>query len=158
MTTPEGGPDFRGLSGQLIETPFTAARVSEDILKRLTTDRYAWLTTVAGTGIPTPTLVWFRFDGTSFTVYSHPNSARITHVFQHPGVSLHLESDGIGSSLVIVGGTAAVTAEGADPRKDEAFWAKYHVEAELTGLAEAVGHHSARITITPTTLWTTIAT
>lgn len=153
---PGGGADFRGLAGQLIETPFTAVSVSEDIHKRLTTDRYAWLTTVAGSGIPAPTLVWFRFDGKAFTVYSHPQSARITHVFEHPGVSLHLESDGIGSSLVIVGGTAAVTAEGMDPREDEAFWAKYHVEAEVTGLTEAIGDYSARITITATTLWTTI--
>lgn len=148
--------EFRGLAGQLVETPFAAANISEGILKRITTERYAWLTTVGGSGIPTPTLVWFRFDGKTFTVYSHPHSTRITHIFAHPGVSLHLESDGIGSGLVVVGGTASVTAEGADPRTDQVFWAKYHVEAELTGLTTAIEGHSTRITITPSTLWTTI--
>ncbi|MGV0993301.1 MAG: pyridoxamine 5'-phosphate oxidase family protein [Mycobacterium sp.] len=157
-TTPDGGSDFRGLSGQLTELPFTTISLSEDIHKRLVTARYAWLTTIASSGIPTPMLVWFRFDGKTLTVYSQPRAARITHVFQHPEVSLHLESDGTGSSLVIIGGTAAVTAEGVDPRDDREFWAKYHVEAEITGIGEAIQSFSSRITITPTTLWTTIPT
>lgn len=151
-------PDQRGLSGQLTESAFTDTVVSDDIRKRLSIERYAWLTTVDRSGVPTPTLVWFRFDGKSVTVYSHPRAARVTHIFEHPQVSLHLESDGTGSSLVIAGGTAAVTAEGVDPREDREFWAKYHVEAEMTGLAEAIGTYSSRISITPTTLWTTIPT
>lgn len=150
--------DFRGLSGQLNQVPITGVGLSDDILKRLMTERYAWLTTVDRYGIPMPTLVWFRFDGRIFTVYSHPHSARITNVFAHPEVSLNLESDGIGSGLLIVGGAAAVTAEGVDPRDDHEFWAKYHVEAEVTGLAEAIAGYSSRITITPTQLWTTIPT
>ena len=51
-----------------------------------------------------------------------------------------------------------VTAEGVDPRDDREFWAKYHVEAELLGLGEAISSHSVRITITPTTLLTTLST
>lgn len=147
--------DFRGVSGHLTEKPFSAVAVSEGILKRLSTDRYAWLTTISRSGIPTPMLVWFRFDGKTVTVYSKPRADRVTHVFEHPEVSLHLESDGTGGGLVIIGGTAAVTAEGVDPRDDPEFWAKYHVEADITGMAQAISGHSSRITITPTTLWTT---
>ncbi len=150
--------DFRGLSGQLNEVQLADAALSDEVLKRLSTARYAWLTTVDRSGIPMPTLVWFRFDGRILTVYSHPRSTRITHVFEHPEVSLHLESDGVGSRLLIIGGTAAVTAEGVDPRDDHEFWAKYHVEAEVTGLADAIADYSSRITITPTVLRTTFAT
>ena len=73
-------------------------------------------------------------------------------------VSLHLESDGFGSGIVIIGGKAAVTAEGVDPRDDNEFWAKYHMEAEALGLGDAIASYSVRITITPTTLRTTFPT
>lgn len=158
MSTKDDELEFRGLSGRLVETAFASTTLSEDIHKRLSTARYAWLTTVNQSGIPMPTLVWFRFDGKCMTVYSPPRAPRITHIFEHPQVSLHLESDGIGSSLVIAGGSAAVVAEGVDPRDDPEFWAKYHVEAEATGLTEAIATYSSRISITPTTLWTTIPT
>lgn len=158
MSTKDDELEFRGLSGRLVESAFTDVTVSHDITKRLSTARYAWLTTVDRSGIPVPTLVWFRFDGKCVTVYSPPRAARITHIFEHPQVSLHLESDGIGSGLIIAGGSAAVIAERVDPRDDREFWAKYHVEAEVTGLTEAIGAYSSRISITPTTLWTTIPT
>ena len=148
--------DLRGVAGQLSEKPFSAPDLAPDVAKRLNTERYAWLTTVAGSGMPTPMLVWFRFDGDVVTVYSQPRAARVTHVFEHPDVSVHLESDGVGSDLVILGGHAAVTAEGVDPRTDEAFWAKYHVEADVIGVQELIASYSTRITITPTTVWTTI--
>ena len=125
-------------------------------MKRLAIARYAWLTTVAPSGLPIPTLIWFYFDRSVITVYSQPNADRVTHLFQHPQVSLHLESDGIGSNVVIVGGHAAVSAEGADPRDDRDFWAKYHVEATSLNLQDGIASHSTRITMTPTTLWTTI--
>ena len=141
---------------QLTELPFAAKELVEGVAKRLNTARYAWLTTVAPSGVPVPTLVWFRFDGSVITVYSQPHADRVTHIFQHPEVSLHLESDGIGSGVVIIGGKAAVTAEGVDPRSDPHFWAKYHVEAEATGLHDQIVAHSTRITLTPATVWTTI--
>lgn len=147
--------DFRGLAGQINEKSFSATDLSPGIIKKLKHDRYAWLTTVGPTGIPVPMLVWFRFDGTDLTVYSQPRASRVTHVFEHPEVSLHLDSDGMGSGLIVIGGRAAVTAEGVDPREDKEYWAKYHVEAHAVGLKEAMASFSARITITPTTLWTT---
>ena len=148
--------DIRGVAGQVTEGPFSTADLSREISKKLTHDRYAWLTTVAPNGMPSPMLVWFRYDGTGLTVYSHPHSSRITHIVENPEVSLHLDSDGFGSGVVIVGGRAAVTAEGIDPRQDKEYWAKYHVEADALGLGEGIASHSARITITPTTLWTTL--
>lgn len=148
--------DFRGLAGQVAEAPFSADALPHSIGKRLTHDRYAWLTTVASTGVPAPMLVWFRFDGAVLTVYTQPHASRVTHIFEHPQVSLHLESDGFGSGLVIIGGTAAVTAEGVDPREDRHYWAKYHVEADALGLKEAIASYSTRITVSPTAVWTNL--
>lgn len=158
MGSVEDDFDARGLGGQVSEMHFSADTLPHGIHKRLNHDRYAWLTTVDPSGMPAPMLVWFRFESDIVTVYSQPRSRLVTHVFEHPRVSLHLESDGLGSGLIIVGGTAAVTAERVDPREDKHFWAKYHVEADALGLKDAIGSYSARITISPTTLWTTLVT
>lgn len=158
MSSTDDELDFRGVGGHLTETPFLAADLTREIIKKLQRDRYAWLTTVEPAGVPSPMLVWFGFDGTTFNVYTQPHAHRVTQVFQHPEVSLHLESDGFGSGIVVIGGKAAVTAEGVDPRDDNEFWAKYHMEAEALGLGEAIASYSVRITITPTTLRTTFPT
>ena len=150
--------DVRGLAGQLVEIPFPAHDVPTKIAKKLKYDRYAWLTTVAPGGVPMPMLAWFCFDGAELTVYTRPRAPRVRHIFENPAVSLHLESDGVGSALIIVGGRAAVTAEAVDPRDDDAYWGKYHVEAAALGLKDAIAVNSARITITPTTLYTTYDT
>ena len=155
MSFPDDEPDIRGLAGQLVEIPFPSDDLPAQIHKKLKHDRYSWLTTVAWNETPMPMLVWFNFDGVDLTVYSRPRARRVRHVFENPSVSLHLESDGLGSALIIIGGRAAVTAEAVDPRDDHAYWGKYHVEAAALGLKEAISTYSARITITPTTLWTT---
>jgi PPOX class probable F420-dependent enzyme len=158
MTSVDSELDSRGVAGHLTEMPFSAIDLSDEIIRKLKRDRYAWLTTVAPTGVPVPMLTWFCFDGATFTLYSPARAGRVVHVIERPEVSLHLESDGIGGGIVAVGGRAAVTAEGVDPRDDREFWAKYHVEADLVGLSEAISSHSVRITVTPTTLLTTLVT
>jgi PPOX class probable F420-dependent enzyme len=158
MTSVYSELDSRGVAGQVTEVPFRATDLSDEVTRKLKRERYAWLTTVGPTGVPAPMLTWFCFDGVNFTLYTPARASRVAHVFERPEVSLHLESDGIGGGVIAVGGRAAVTAEGVDPRDDREFWAKYHVEAELLGLGEAISSHSVRITITPTTLLTTLST
>ena len=158
MTSVYSELDSRGVAGQVTEVPFRATDLSDEVTRKLKRERYAWLTTVGPTGVPAPMLTWFSFDGTDFTLYTPARASRVADVFERPEVSLHLESDGVGGGVVAVGGRAAVTAEGVDPRDDREFWAKYHVEAELLGLGEAISSHSVRITITPTTLLTTLST
>ena len=71
--------------------PFCATDLSSEIIRKLNRERYAWLTTVAPSGV-------FRrrcspgFDGTHFTLYSPAHASRVAHVFERPEVSLHLES------------------------------------------------------------------
>ena len=109
----------RSLLRQLTAEPFTAHEIAEGVVKRLAIARYAWLTTVAPSGLPIPTLIWFYFDRSLITVYSQPNADRVTHLFQHPQVSLHLEATSL-------------------------------------NLQDGIASHGTRISMTPTTLWTTI--
>ncbi len=126
-----------------------------EVADRLTSDDYGWLTTVAKSGQPVPRLIWFYFDGVKLAVYTMPQAAKVAHIKAHPQVSLNLDSDGNGGSIIVIGGTAAVDATGVDCRDDEPYWAKYGEAAAKFNLTEAMASYSTRLVITPTKVWTT---
>jgi PPOX class probable F420-dependent enzyme len=129
--------------------------LTHEVSTRLTDDHHGWLTTVARSGLPIPKLVWFFFDGADLAVYTMPSAAKVRHVTRHPQVSLNLDSNGTGSGIIVVGGTASVAAVDVDPREDGPYWAKYREEAAAIGLTEAMAQYSTRLKITPTKVWTT---
>ncbi|TGD86729.1 TIGR03667 family PPOX class F420-dependent oxidoreductase [Mycolicibacterium sp. CH28] len=129
--------------------------LTQEVSDRLAGDHYGWLTTVAKSGQPVPKLVWFYFDGADIIVYTEPSSAKVRHILAHPRVSLNLDSDGNGSGIIVVGGTAAVDSEDADPRDDEPYWAKYADAAAKFGLTEAMGGYHLRLRISIDKVWTT---
>jgi PPOX class probable F420-dependent enzyme len=73
-------------------------------------DKIAWLTTTSADGTPQPVPVWFLWDGPAwFLRYSKPATAKLRNIAARPRVSLHLDSDGQGSDIVMVLGDAAPT-------------------------------------------------
>ena len=132
-----------------------APELKQEVIDRLTRDDYGWLTTVAKSGQPVPKLVWFYFDGTDVIVYTTPSAAKVRHIQAHPQVSLNMESDGNGSGIVVVGGTAVVDSEDADPRADGPYWAKYADLSEQFGLTEAMPGFNVRLRISVDKVWTT---
>ncbi len=135
------------------------AELTQEISSRLTADDYGWLTTVAKFGQPVPKLVWFYFsdsgDGAHLVIYSAPDAAKVAHIGRHPQVSLNLDSDGNGGGIIVIGGTATVDAEGADPRTDEPYWAKYGALSDRFGLTDSMGGYSTRIRISIDKVWGT---
>lgn len=133
--------------------------LTPEVSGRLTEDHYGWLTTVATSGIPVPKLIWFLYpgpaEGTNLYVYTMPTAAKVAHIRRHPQVSLHLDSNGNGGGIVVVGGTATVDAEGVDPRTDKPYWEKYGETAEKFGMTEALGAYSTRLKISAEKVWTT---
>jgi PPOX class probable F420-dependent enzyme len=128
---------------------------TQEVFRRLESDHYGWLTTVAKSGQPVPRLVWFFFDGKDVIVYSMPDAAKVRHIEAHPRVSLNLDSDGNGGGIIVVGGPAAVDATGVDPREHQAYWAKYRADAERFGLTESMAGFSTRVKISIDKVWTT---
>ena len=128
---------------------------TQEVSDRLSSDKYGWLTTVAKSGQPVPRLVWFVFDGKELTVYSMPKAAKVAHIKAHPRVSLNLDSDGNGSGIIAVGGTATIDAVDVDGRENGPFWAKYKADAEQFGLTEAYAAYSTRLKIAVDKVWTT---
>ena len=131
------------------------ADLTPEIIERLRSDDYGWLTTVAKSGQPVPKLVWFFFDGTDIVVYTEPGAAKVRHIRNHPPVSLNLDSDGNGGGIIVIGGPARVDAEGVDLRTDTPYWAKYQAASDQFGLTDTMGNFSTRLRITIEKVWTT---
>ena len=130
--------------------------LTQEVSERLSSDHYGWLTTVAKSGQPVPKLVWFYFDGTDVIVYSEPTAAKVRHIGNSPRVSFNLDSDGTGSGIIVVGGTATVDAEGADPLQDERYRAKYGELAASFGFSEEfLAAYNTRLKISIDRVWTT---
>jgi PPOX class probable F420-dependent enzyme len=147
-----------GFSLVIGETTFAimTAELTQEVSRRLESDRYGWLTTVAKSGQPVPRLVWFFFDGNDLTVYSMPSAAKVTHIKARPRVSLNLDSDGNGTGTVVVGGEARVDAVDADPLADEQYQAKYHGYAVSMGMSdEYLAAFTTRLKISVDKVWTT---
>ncbi|MGU3650848.1 TIGR03667 family PPOX class F420-dependent oxidoreductase [Mycolicibacterium sp. A43C] len=131
------------------------ADLTSEILDRLESDDFAWLTTVAKSGQPVPKLVWFFFDGTDIVVYTEPATAKVRHIGNHPQVSLNLDSDGNGGGIIVIGGPARIDAEGTDPREDAPYWAKYQAMSDQIGLTPSMGNYGTRLKISIEKVWTT---
>ncbi|WP_319431865.1 TIGR03667 family PPOX class F420-dependent oxidoreductase [Mycobacterium sp. RTGN5] len=130
--------------------------LTQEVSRRLESDRYVWLTTVAKSGQPVPRLVWFFFDGEEVTVYSMPKAAKVAHITARPRVSLNLDSDGNGRGTIVVAGTARIDAVGADPLADKHYQAKYHDYAVGIGMSdEYLAAFSTRLRIAVDKVWST---
>lgn len=129
--------------------------LTAEVTEKLTGEHYAWLTTVAKSGLPVPKLVWFFYDGTDIVVYTMPSAAKVNHIKRHAQVSLNFDSDGTGGGIVVVGGTATIGAEGVDCREDEPYWQKYGAAAQQFGIADTMENYSTKLRISIDKVWTT---
>lgn len=84
--------------------------------RRLQAEPIIWLTTVAPSGQPQSTPVWFLWEDTGFLIYGAANGPKTRSIESNPRVGLHLEGDGRGGANVIFEGTARVDPAG--PRAD----------------------------------------
>ncbi|WP_272476345.1 TIGR03667 family PPOX class F420-dependent oxidoreductase [Baekduia alba] len=101
-----------------------AAHLRDDVI--------VWLTSVAPSGAPLPTPVWFLWDGASgLRIQSLPTAKRAAHLQANPHVSLNFEGDGVGGDVVVLSGRATVKT--AEPQLD-GYVEKYRDRMEAIGL------------------------
>src|SRR5260370_22880913 len=93
------------------ENPAHAAAAS-----RLQAEPIIWLTTVARSGQPQSTPVWFLWEGGRFLIYGAANGPKISNIESNPRVSLHLVRLCRGGANVIFEGRA--TIDPAAPKPD----------------------------------------
>lgn len=95
-------------------------------------DVVVWLTTVAPSGAPLPTPVWFLWDGEdTVRTRSLPTARRVAHIRENAHVSLNFAGDGQGGDIVVLSGTARL--DDADPPGD-AYVSKYRAHMERLGM------------------------
>jgi PPOX class probable F420-dependent enzyme len=108
------------------------------VAAHLRDDVVIWLTTVADSGAPLPTCVWFVWDGDeSVRVQSLPTARRVEHLGAgHDRVALNFPGNGQGGDIVVLSGTAVLSD---DPQADqvEEYVAKYRPLIERNGWTPA---------------------
>ena len=90
-----------------------------------------WLTTVAPSGRPQSSPVWFVIDDGEFLVYSLADTARTRNIAGNPQVSLNLDSNE-GGDVVIADGIARV-ADGPPSTEHPRYQEKYLAHIERMG-------------------------
>jgi PPOX class probable F420-dependent enzyme len=83
-----------------------------------------WLTTVAASGQPQSSPVWFHWDGVDVLVLSRPDAPKVANIARHPAVSLHLNGGEAGTLVVSIEATAGVERDLDDARR-QAYAQKY---------------------------------
>jgi PPOX class probable F420-dependent enzyme len=115
-----------------------------------------WLTTVSPDGQPQSTPVWFLWDGSTFLVYSRPDTPKLRNIAANPKVSFHLDGQEEGVHVVTVEGTAEVLRDQPPADQVPAYLEKYR--ESIAGYdwtpASFAADYSVPVRITPTRVQT----
>ncbi|MDI3340229.1 MAG: TIGR03667 family PPOX class F420-dependent oxidoreductase [Sphaerobacter sp.] len=101
--------------------------------RRLREEQVIWLTTVRRDGQPQPTPVWFLWDGRSILIYAQPNQQKLRNIRHNPRVSLHLNTDARGDSVVRIDGVAELVRDGPPATAVPQFTDKYRAGMQRIG-------------------------
>jgi len=96
--------------------------------ERLRTDRIAWLTLTADSGMPQPGPVWFLWaeESGDVLIYSRSTARRLDWITRSDQASLHLNDDGQGHDyLVLTGALHRLNTDYPAPDRHDAFLSKY---------------------------------
>ncbi len=123
--------------------------------QRLVEEPIAWLTTVSARGVPSTAPVWFFLeedDTISFT--SKDPSVRVRNLRANDRVTLHLEGDGDGDMIVVLGGTARIDHAAPPISSHRAYIAKYQSYLDRYGWTPTwfAENYPTRISMTITSI------
>ncbi len=121
------------------------------VVERLQGELVIWLTTVRADGTPFPTPVWFVWEDPTFLIYTQPKSLKLRNIAKNPKVTLNLNSDQWGGSLVIFQGEIHLIPGEPPASQNPAYIAKYRQQiANLNMTPETfAGDYSAALRFTP---------
>lgn len=120
--------------------------------QRLRDEPIIWLTTVSSSGQPQTSPVWFLWDGEGFLIYSLAGTARVRNIERSPRVSLNLDGDGQGGSVVTIEGRARLDYEAPESNRVPEYSAKYRQKIAGNGWTPEsfAADYPIPIRITPT--------
>ena len=118
---------------------------------RLEAEIVVWLTTVAPSGTPQPTPVWFYWTGTDFLVFSQPDKAKLRNLAGNPRVAVNFNGTETGGDIQVFTGRAVVDENGPTPDELAAYDQKYDEPIKGVGMTRESFHaeYSVLVRITP---------
>jgi PPOX class probable F420-dependent enzyme len=93
--------------------------------RHLRDDVVVWLTTVAHSGAPLPSPVWFVWDGEDAVTLHSIDGARVRNITENSRVSLNFPGNAEGGDIVVLAGTAAADSAAPPADRDAPYLAKY---------------------------------
>lgn len=122
--------------------------------RHLEDDRVVWLTTVAPSGTPQPSPVWFLWDGETALIYSQPSTPKLRNIEQNPRVGLNFNCTPDGGDVAILTGDAWLDADAPSADAFPAYVEKYAEGIGSIGMTpETFGQtYSVALRIRPTSL------
>ena len=113
-------------------TPFGARAA-----RHLREDLVVWMTTVTPSGQPSPSPVWFLWDGAETVLMYSRESPRLRHLAANPRVSLNFSGDGRGGDIVVLSGTATEEPDAVPAHSQPEYLAKYSAMIQRMGRTPA---------------------
>jgi PPOX class probable F420-dependent enzyme len=99
--------------------------IPQPVVALLDSELVGWLTTVAPSGQPQSSAVWFTRDRRDVVVYSSPAATRMANLAVNPRVAFNLRGDPRGDTIVTVEGTTTIDTTMPPPGQNPAYLAKY---------------------------------
>jgi PPOX class probable F420-dependent enzyme len=121
------------------------------IARQLDDEVVVWLTTVAGSGTPAPTPVWFLWYGEEILISSQPEKAKLRNISARPNVAANFNATHSGGDVGVLTGTAVIDEKGLSDDERAAYNAKYAEPIAGLGMTREQFHdsYSVLIRITP---------
>lgn len=119
--------------------------------ERLCSETMVWLNTVRPDGRPHSVAVWFLWDGSSFLIFSKPNTQKLRNIANNPYVILALDDTRKGADPIAIEGKAELLPQKTRDLMNENYAKKYAPQIQRLGwLPESMAtEYSEPIRITP---------
>ncbi|HWD80820.1 MAG TPA: TIGR03667 family PPOX class F420-dependent oxidoreductase [Kribbella sp.] len=129
----------------------TSTGFGQRVARQLDDERIVWLTTVAKSGTPAPTPVWFLWYDGELLIGSEPGKAKLRNIAAHPQVAVNFNATHTGGDVGVITGTARIDTEPMGGAAKAAYNAKYAGDIERLGMTPDQFHatYSVLIRITP---------
>ena len=129
-------------------------QLNDRVTQRLQDEQIIWLTTVRADGMPTPTPVWFHWDGAQILIFSQPTALKVRNIRANPHVALHFHTDAEGGDVAILLGTAQLDEQPPALQQLTAYLAKYGEGIKMLKMTpeSLLQTYATAIRVTPTQL------
>ncbi|MEV5961087.1 TIGR03667 family PPOX class F420-dependent oxidoreductase [Kribbella sp. NPDC051952] len=129
----------------------TSTDFGKRIARQLDDEAVVWLTTVAASGTPAPTPVWFLWHDDEVLISSQPETAKLRNIAGHPQVTVNFNATHTGGDVGVIAGTAAIDDAPISGAALAAYNAKYGDAIAGLGMTTDQFHasYSVLIRITP---------